>query len=182
MATDSAAWICAALLAFLPLSTARAAPLAPGQPAPDFALRDQHGQVQRLADQRGHWVVLYFYPKDDTPGCTREACRFRDDLHALRALGAVVLGVSLDDSDSHARFAAKHQLPFPLLADPGGNTARAYASLWSLGPIKFAKRRSFLIDPAGRLARIYRKVAPDRHSQEIIADLRALQQGHAPRP
>jgi peroxiredoxin Q/BCP len=164
-----------ALLAALGISQASATELSAGQPAPDFTLPDQSGQTQRLADYRGRWVVLYFYPKDDTPGCTREACNFRDDISGLRALGAQVLGVSVDSSASHAAFAKKFSLPFPLLADEGGAVARAYGSLWSLGPVKFAKRHTFILDPEGRIAQIYREVDPDTHARDVRAALQALQ-------
>jgi peroxiredoxin Q/BCP len=157
------------------LSFARADDLHPGQPAPAFALPDQQGKVHRLDDYRGQWVVLYFYPKDDTPGCTKEACRLRDDITALRALHVQVIGVSLDSTDSHARFARKHALPFPLLSDAEGKTADAYGALWSLGPIRFARRHTFVIDPQGRVAKIYRQVEPDRHSAQLVTDVRSLQ-------
>ncbi|MBI5611457.1 MAG: peroxiredoxin [Gammaproteobacteria bacterium] len=154
---------------------AQAAELAPGQPAPAFALTDQHGTLQRLSDYRGQWLVVYFYPKDDTPGCTKEACKFRDNFQDITALGARVLGISVDNTESHKRFAEKYSLPFPLLSDGDGTIAKTYGALWSLGPMKFAKRHSFIIDPAGRTAKIYRDVQPERHSQEIIDDLKALQ-------
>jgi peroxiredoxin Q/BCP len=155
--------------------TAHANELAPGMPAPTFALPDQDGKTHRLEDYRGHWVVLYFYPKDDTPGCTTESCNFRDDLPALRALGTQILGVSRDDTPSHAAFAAKYALPFPLLSDTQGAVAKAYGTLWSFGPIKFTKRHSFLIDPQGKLARIYRDVKPGAHSAQVMEDLKVLQ-------
>src|SRR5574340_916236 len=102
---------------------------AEGSMAPDFALQDQNGQMHRLGDYAGRWLVLYFYPRDDTPGCTREACRFRDDIGTLGKLDAVVVGVSVDDTRSHADFSRKYGLPFPLLSDPDGRVARAYGSL-----------------------------------------------------
>lgn len=163
------------LLALLGVSTAQATELAVGMPAPPFELKDQGGQLHRLADYHGRWVLLYFYPKDDTPGCTTEACNFRDDLPRLRALGVQILGVSVDDSGSHARFADKFHLPFPLLADTDGAVARSYGSLTSFGPIKFAKRHTFIIDPQGRIARLYRDVKPSTHSREILEDMKALQ-------
>ncbi|MEJ2762297.1 MAG: peroxiredoxin, partial [Gammaproteobacteria bacterium] len=123
---------------------------------------------------RGGWVALYFYPKDDTPGCTVEACGFRDAVPALRAMGVEVLGVSTDGVENHGKFADKFSLPFPLLADPGGLTARCYGSLRSLGPLKVAKRHTFLIDPGGRVAKIYRKVKPDEHGAQVIADISKL--------
>lgn len=149
----------------------------PGQPAPRFDLPDQNGKPHSLGAYQGRWVVLYFYPKDDTPGCTQEACQFRDDLHKLTALGAQVIGVSVDDSASHADFARKYHLPFPLLADKDGKIANRYGALMNLGLIKFAKRYTFLIDPHGNLAKSYLKVDTSRHSQEIIDDLARLKGG-----
>ncbi|MBU0593734.1 MAG: peroxiredoxin [Gammaproteobacteria bacterium] len=145
-----------------------------GQPAPGFELPDQNGKMHSLESYRGRWVVLYFYPKDDTPGCTQEACLFRDDLHKLTALGAQVIGVSVDDTASHAEFAKKYRLPFPLLSDNGGKVATQYGALQNLGLFKFAKRYTFLIDPQGKLAKTYQKVDTSRHSQEIIDDLAGL--------
>jgi peroxiredoxin Q/BCP len=145
------------------------------QPWPAFEMQDQHGRRHRLEDYAGKWLVLYFYPRDDTPGCTIEACKFRDDLYLIRSMNADVLGVSLDSVGSHARFAADYGLPFPLLADRRGEAAAAYGVLLSMGPLKLARRNTFLIDPKGNIARIYRKVDPKRHSEEVIADLRELQ-------
>ena len=159
---------------------AQAAAPAVGQPAPDFELPDQQGRLRRLGDWRGQWLVLYFYPKDDTPGCTTEACHFRDDWLQLQALGAAVAGVSVDSSASHAVFAQKYQLPFPLLADAQGAVAARYGALWDWWLIRLAKRHTFLIDPQGRIARVYRSVDSARHAAEILADLRQLQQA-APR-
>ncbi|TSA49582.1 MAG: peroxiredoxin, partial [Nitrosomonadales bacterium] len=119
------------------------------------------------------WVVLYFYPKDDTPGCTKEACSFRDDLAQLEKLGAKVVGISVDDSDSHARFAQKYHLPFPLLSDKDGKVADSYGALTNLGLLKLAKRYTFLIDTQGKVAKVYLSVDTSRHSQEIIADLKS---------
>jgi len=147
-----------------------------GQMAPDFSLRDQNGAMRTLSAYRSHWVVLYFYPKDDTPGCTTEACQFRDEFAAIRKLGAEILGVSVDSPESHARFASKYNLPFPLLADTDGKVARQYDALWSLAFVRFARRHTFIIDPQGKIARIYRKVRPETHSKEVIDDLKALQQ------
>jgi peroxiredoxin Q/BCP len=155
----------------------RAGALAVGDPAPAFELEDQNGESRRLADYRGQWVVLYFYPKDDTPGCTTEACNFRDDVPRLRQLGARVLGVSLDSRASHAEFAEAYHLPFPLLADRDGEVARAYGAYFGLGPLRFAKRHTFIIDPDGRIARIYRDVKPASHSDEVVAAVMALQGG-----
>ncbi|HKK15582.1 MAG TPA: peroxiredoxin, partial [Gammaproteobacteria bacterium] len=115
-------------------------------------------------------------PKDDTPGCTTEACNFRDDIFRIRDLNTEVIGISVDNTESHAKFAEKHGLPFPLLSDVDASVARSYGSLISLGPIKIAKRHSFIIDPEGNVARVYRDVKPAKHSEEIIRDLRSLQQ------
>jgi len=145
-----------------------------GQAAPAFRLPDQDGNSRALADYQGKWVVLYFYPKDDTPGCTQEACQFRDDLHKLSRLGAQVIGISVDDSASHAEFARKYHLPFPLLADKNGAVAERYGALMNLGLAKFARRYTFLIDPQGKIARNYLKVDTSRHSGEIIEDLTRL--------
>jgi thioredoxin-dependent peroxiredoxin len=148
--------------------------IAVGASAPGFELKDQDTKTHRLGDYRGRWVVLYFYPKDRSPSCTTEACNFRDDLPTLRALGVQILGVSVDNTESHARFAEKYRLPFPLLADHGGAVAKTYASLWSFGPIKFAKRHPFVIDPEGKIARIYRAVQAKAHSRQVIEDVKAL--------
>jgi peroxiredoxin Q/BCP len=151
-----------------------------GDAAPDFSLPDQSGAMRGLAEFRGKWVVLYFYPKDDTPGCTKEACTLRDDYLGLTQLNAQVLGVSLDSAESHAAFSKKFGLPFPLLADDGGRVARQYGALGGFWPLRFAKRHTFVIDPRGNVARIYRDVDPGAHSRELIADLRALQQAAGP--
>ena len=164
------------VLTLLMLGTAHAQGLAVGSTAPAFVLKDQDGNTHRIEDYRGRWVVLYFYPKDDTPGCTQEACQFRDDLPKLRALGVQILGVSMDNAESHARFAEKFRLPFPLLVDEDGAVAKSYEALWSIWPIKFAKRHTFIIDPEGRIARIYRDVKPEDHSRQVMEDIKSLQQ------
>ena len=151
-----------------------------GDTAPAFELKDQQTKVWRLADYRGRWLVLYFYPKDDTPGCTREACHFRDDILTLRGLHADVAGISVDNADSHARFATKYHLPFPLLADTDGEVATAYGVLLKLGPLKMARRVTFIITPDGRIGRIFRHVNPANHAAEIAQALKTLQIEHAP--
>jgi|SRR5690554_2990215 peroxiredoxin Q/BCP len=152
-------------------------PLQAGIPAPDFTLKDETGTERRLSDYRGKPVVLYFYPKDDTPGCTTEACRFRDDYSAYQDAGVTILGVSPDTPKSHAKFKEKYQLPFTLLADEGHTVADMYG-VW--GPKKFMGREyegvlrtTFLIDPDGNIARVFENVKPADHSREI---LEALQQ------
>lgn len=159
---------------FLMAGFARAESPKAGEPAPDFRLGDQNGKVHTLADYRGKWLVLYFYPKDDTPGCTEQACKFRDDLHQLTALGAQVVGVSVDDTASHAQFAKKYSLPFPLLADTKAEVAQRYGSLSNLWIVKFAKRNTFLIDPQGRIAKVYFSASTSRNSIEVIEDLKKL--------
>ena len=145
-----------------------------GDATPNFYLLDQNGQPHTLKDFAGSWLVLYFYPKDDTPGCTTEACAFRDDLHQLAALGAQVVGVSVDDGQSHAQFAEKYHLPFPLLADVNKEVATRYGILMNLGVIKMAKRYTFLINPQGKVSKVYNKVETSKHSKEIIDDLKQL--------
>ncbi len=149
-----------------------------GDRAPAFTLADQEGRRRELAEASGKWVLLYFYPKDFTPGCTTEACTMRDAWNELQAAGVTVFGVSADSVQSHQRFAAKYHLPFPLLADPEKTVIRAYGA-W--GTKKFMgrtfegiKRMSFLIDPQGKIATVYPAVKPDRHAAEVIEDLRAL--------
>jgi len=146
-----------------------------GDIAPNFSLSDQNGKQHQLAQHRGRWVVLYFYPKNNTPGCTTEACKFRDDYFKLDKLGADVLGISVDGQKSHAAFAKKYSLPFPLLADTGGVVASTYGSFFSFGPLKFARRHTFIIDPLGYIATIYRKVDPETHSAQVIREIGALQ-------
>ena len=151
------------------------ASLQPGQPAPDFKLPDQHGNKRTLTDFRGKWLALYFYPKDDTPGCTKQACTFRDDLHQLTDLGAEVVGVSVDNASSHADFARKYHLQFPLLADHQAEVALRYHSLIDLGMFKFARRNTFLIDPQGNIAKIYLSASARRNANEVITDLKHIQ-------
>lgn len=173
--------VIAAMVIFATLFVARAAragelPIV-GQAAPDFKLPDQHGKQHVLQDYRGKYLVLYFYPKDDTPGCTQEACTFRDDLNQLTEMGAQVVGVSVDDSESHAEFAKKYHLSFPLLSDKSGAVAASYGALMNLGIMKLARRFTFLIDPQGNINRIYLSVETSRHSKEIIEDLKKITAG-----
>jgi peroxiredoxin Q/BCP len=148
-----------------------------GNPAPSFELESDNAGVVRLEDLRGKYVVLYFYPKDDTPGCTTEACSFRDANSDIEAEGAVVLGVSTDSLRSHDKFRQKHSLPFTLLSDPDHHTAEAYGVY---GLKKFmgreymgVERSTFVIDPDGRLARVWPKVKPAGHADEVLAWLRS---------
>ena len=145
-----------------------------GDDAPTFTLPDSLGNQVSLNDYKGKWVVLYFYPKDDTPGCTTEACHFRDDFKSLEAIGAKVIGVSIDDSFSHKKFAEKYNLPFPLLSDASGEVASRYGALNNFLVIKLAKRYTYLINSQGKIAKIYLSVDTSKHSQEIIDDLKGL--------
>ncbi|HEY9806999.1 MAG TPA: thioredoxin-dependent thiol peroxidase [Candidatus Obscuribacterales bacterium] len=146
-----------------------------GDLAPDFSLPDTQGNLVRLSDLKGRRVVLYFYPRDNTPGCTKEACGFRDAYSDYQAQNVVVLGISTDDAKSHAKFTTKYELPFPLLCDADAVVAQAYGSY---GLKKFmgkefmgVYRHTFVIDPNGTIERIYRKVKPESHATEILADL-----------
>jgi peroxiredoxin Q/BCP len=148
----------------------------PGTAAPAFRLQDQAGAWHDSRDYRGKWLVLYFYPKDDTPGCTTQACEFRDNLFAFNKLDAVVVGISVDDVASHKRFSEEHSLPFTLLADSAKETAKAYGVLHNvLGLMEIASRETFIISPEGRIAKHYSAVDPKGHSQAVLKDLRALQ-------
>jgi peroxiredoxin Q/BCP len=149
-----------------------------GVEAPTFKLPDQDGKMHELGDYRGKWVLLYFYPKDNTSGCTKEACAIRDEFPRFGKLDAVVLGVSKDSTESHRRFADKHGLPFTLLSDADTKVQQAYG-VW--GRKKMAGReymgtfrKSFLIDPKGRIAKIYEKVKPAEHAAEVLEDLKEL--------
>jgi peroxiredoxin Q/BCP len=132
-----------------------------------------------LKDYRGKWVVLYFYPKDQTPGCSREAHNFQVDQSRYAEHNAVVLGVSLDSVDSHKKFCAKESLSFKLLADTDHKVTDSYGSLTNLGVVKFAARHTFLIDPNGKIAKAYTSVDPVRHSAEVLAELDVLQKPEA---
>lgn len=146
-----------------------------GSIAPEFRLPSQQGDQVSLEDYRGSWVVLYFYPKDQTPGCTREAHNFQIDHPKYAERHAVVLGVSVDSVNSHKNFCAKEGLNFKLLADTNGKVSDAYGSLTNLGVVKFAARHTFLIDPEGKIAAAFLSVDPARHSGEVLAALDQLQ-------
>jgi len=148
-----------------------------GTAAPGFRLQDQNGDWHDLEDYRGQWLAVYFYPKDDTPGCTTEACNFRDNIYAFKAIGATVVGISIDDVDSHREFSEKYKLPFIILADETGATADAYGVLRDWKLTKIASRQSFLVNPDGVVAKHYEDVDPDTHTQEVLADLEALMKG-----
>ena len=146
-----------------------------GSTAPAFRLQDQHGEWHTLEQHRGSWVVLYFYPKDETPGCTTEACEFRDNIFAFRKAGVTVLGVSVDDIDSHKKFSEKHSLPFAILADSSKETAKAYGVLYkAMGVMEIARRETFVINPNGKIAQHYVGVTAKGHSDAVLADLKTL--------
>jgi peroxiredoxin Q/BCP len=166
-------WGAGALLAY---SAVEPAAPAVGTAAPQFRLQDQAGAWHDSSEYRGKWLVLYFYPKDDTPGCTTQACEFRDNIFAFKKLGAVIVGISVDDVASHKQFAEEHALPFTLLADSTKETAKAYGVLRrALGIMEIAARETFIIDPQGRIAKHYTAVDPKGHSQLVLADLKGLQ-------
>ena len=147
---------------------------AAGNQAPAFRLPDQLGMLHTLADYSGSWLVLYFYPRDNTPGCTIEAGNFRDDISGIRALGAEVVGVSLDSIESHREFAEMHRLPFTLLSDSNGEVAASYGALMAMGPVSFARRHTFIIDDQGRIARVFRRIDPRVHSKVVLETLEEL--------
>ena len=149
-----------------------------GENAPDFTLKDQHGNEHALSDERGKWVLVYFYPKDDTPGCTKEACALRDNFPKFGKLNVAVLGISVDPVERHKKFSEKYKLPFTLLADEGKEVVAQYG-VWGIK--KFmgreymgTRRMSFLIDPEGKVVKVYEKVNPVAHAEEVLADLDAL--------
>jgi peroxiredoxin Q/BCP len=146
-----------------------------GQMAPEFTLPTQEGTNVSLQQYRGKWVVLYFYPKDQTPGCTMEARRFQGDLGKYEAANAVILGVSVDTVKSHQAFCAKDGLHFKLLADPGKKVVAEYGSLGDYMGFKIAKRNTFLIGPDGKIVKEWIGVAPDHHSAEVLAALQEMQ-------
>ena len=148
--------------------------LANGTKAPNFNLLNVKGEMMSLDSFKGNWVVLYFYPRDDSPICTKQACSFRDDMRKLENLGATVVGISVDDGKSHADFAKKYSLPYALLSDKDGIAANQYGALTNFGIIKMAKRYTFLIDPNGILQKSYLDVDVSKHSQQIIDDLTQL--------
>lgn len=146
-----------------------------GSTAPDFTLPSQEGKPVSLTDYRGKWVVLYFYPKDETPGCTREAHNFQADQSKYDKHNAVIIGVSVDSVDSHQKFCSKEGLGFKLLADKAGEVSRAYGSLNNLLVTKMASRHTFLIDPEGKIVKTYMSVDPGGHSADVLAELDHLQ-------
>ena len=146
-----------------------------GTKAPDFTLPSQDGSKISLSQFKGKWVVLYFYPKDMTSGCTIEAHNFQRDQQKYMDKNAVVLGVSVDSVDSHKQFCTKEGLNFKLLSDSGHKVTEEYGSLTNLGVMKFAARHTFIIDPQGKIVKVYTDVSPNKHSEEVLAELTELQ-------
>ena len=148
------------------------------QKAPDLKLLDQDGKIHKLSDCKGKWVLVYFYPKDDTPGCTKEACSIRDNWPDFKKVKLTVLGISVDSVKSHDKFAAKYELPFTLLADEEKKVVKQYG-VWAKKKFMGKEymgtlRTSFLIDPAGKIAKIYEKVNPDGHAEEVLKDFKSF--------
>jgi peroxiredoxin Q/BCP len=166
------------LTIFVVLRASRTGEKAPssGKPAPDFTLNSQDGKSLSLYELRGKWVVLYFYPKDFTSGCTREARNFQRDLAQYEQKNAVILGISFQDEATHQKFCAKEGLGFKLLADTKYEVSSAYDSLVNLGVAKLSARHTFLIDPGGIVRKTYLNVNAEKHSAEVLADLTELQQ------
>ena len=158
----------------LAAGSAQADKVAIGQLAPDFELTDQDGLLHSLEDYRDRWVVLFFYPKDGTPGCTTEACEFRDNIFAFRDLNTQILGISMDDAESHKAFSEEHGLPYPLLADVEGHVAESYGVKTRMFGLTVAKRQTFIVDPDGNLVKHYETVKPATHSKDVLADLAVL--------
>lgn len=146
-----------------------------GSPAPEFSLSSQEGTVVNLKDYRGKWVVLYFYPKDFSSGCTIEAHNFQRDQPKYLQRNAVVLGVSVDSADSHKQFCTKEGLNFKLLSDTDHKVSGAYGSLTNLGLVKFASRHTFIINPDGKVAKVFTEVNPNKHSDQVLSALAELQ-------
>jgi len=146
--------------------------LAAGMDAPAFKLIDQYNTERELKDYKNKWLVIYFYPKDDTPGCTTEACSFRDNIEIINKLNTSILGVSVDSNESHKEFSKKYSLPFPILSDINGEVAKKYDSFGSFVGFKYASRHTFIINPSGKIHKIYKKVDPKNHVEEIITELK----------
>ena len=162
------------LIALLSSPAFAGEPPAVGSDAPSFNLQDQNGDWHTLKSYHGQWLAVYFYPRDDTPGCTTEACNFRDNIYAFKAIGAAVVGISVDDVESHKKFSDKYKLPFTLLADENNETSRAYGVLRDYKLIKMASRQSFLINPEGKIAKHYADVDPDTHTDQVLADIKTF--------
>jgi peroxiredoxin Q/BCP len=151
---------------FAPLALA----LSVGSPLPDVALKNQNGKMIRLSDYKGQFILVYFYPKDETPGCTTEACSFRDNYVKLKESNAVIFGISRQDEQSHKKFIARHKLPFDLLVDSDGSAAKAFG-VGTVPVLGFTKRQSILFGPDGKAIRFYESVDPKTHVEEVLQDI-----------
>ena len=180
-------WIAVVLVALfavvIGINSLRAGDKAPavGTPAPDFTLNSQENKPVSLHDFKGKWVVLYFYPKDFTSGCTTEAHNFQRDLALYEQKNAVIVGVSVQDEDSHQKFCTKEGLSFKLLADTKQEVSTEYDSVMNMGVVKLSARHTFLIDPQGKVEKVWLDVKPDKHSEEVLASLTELQGASASR-
>jgi peroxiredoxin Q/BCP len=145
-----------------------------GSAAPGFKLQDQNGDWHDLQDYQGKWLAIYFYPKDDTPGCTTQACSIRDNIYAFKAIGAEVVGISVDDVKSHQEFSSKYKLPFTILADLGGKTSESYGVLRDYKMTQIASRQTFLVNPDGTIVKHYPEVDPDTHTELVLTDLKTM--------
>ncbi len=173
-------WIIGTLLCLGLWPAAQAASPAVGTMAPAFRLQDQNGAWHSLADYQGKWLVMYFYPKDGTPGCTAQACELRDNIFAFKKIGAAIVGLSVDDVASHKGFAEQHSLPFPVLADSSKETAKHYGVLVKMfGLFEIAQRDTFIIDPQGHIAQHLVNVEPKGHSAAVLKELATLQSAAA---
>ena len=164
----------ASILFFFLITGTSIAEINTGQTAPNFNLQDQNGNWHTLDNYKGQWVVLFFYPKDQTPGYTTEACNFRDNIFEFQKLNTQILGVSLDDIESHQAFSEKYSLPYPILADVNKECATEYGVLGKFMMMTIAKRQSFVINPEGKIVKHYKKVDPDTHTEQVIGDLKKL--------
>lgn len=173
-------YLLGALLIATSLGACAGDPPQAGSDAPGFRLQDQNGDWHDLADFKGKWLAIYFYPKDDTPGCTTEACSFRDNIYAFKAIGAEVVGISVDDVASHKEFATKYKLPFTILSDVGGQISDAYGVLRDYKLMKIASRQTFLVNPDGIIVKHYADVDPETHTEQVLADLKSLMDGDMP--
>jgi peroxiredoxin Q/BCP len=153
-------------LLFIPFLLA----LAPGANAPDFSAKNQDGKTIRLSDFKGKWLLIYFYPKDDTPGCKKEACSFRDEFSKIKKLNVSILGVSRQDEKSHQEFKSKYKLPFDLLVDKDGSLADSFG-VGSIPILGMTQRQSILIGPDGKIIQFYKDVDPDTHAQQVMKDV-----------
>lgn len=162
------------VLALMLVTTSQAESPSLNESAPNFNLQDQNGDWHELSSYCGQWVVIYFYPKDDTPGCTTEACEFRDDIYAFRKNNIKLIGISLDDVASHKEFADKHSLPFTLLSDAEKEIAKTYGVLKNYGVVKYTARETFLVNPEGMIAKHYKKVEPEGHAKEVLTAIKSM--------